>query len=73
MNVEKILLENSASPSRREFLKTSGMLVVGFSAAAVAGPFAAQAASASSTARGNCSGALMWPPSRRPCPLAPRA
>ena len=43
MNVEKILLENSASPSRREFLKTSGMLVVGFSAAAVAGPFAAQA------------------------------
>ena len=41
MNVEKILLENSASPSRREFLKTSGMLVVGFSAAAVAGPFAA--------------------------------
>jgi hypothetical protein len=32
MNVEKILLENSASPSRREFLKTSGMLVVGFSA-----------------------------------------
>jgi nicotinate dehydrogenase subunit B len=46
MNVEKILLENSASPSRREFLKTSGMLVVSFSAAAVAGPFAAQAASA---------------------------
>jgi CO/xanthine dehydrogenase Mo-binding subunit len=44
MNVEKILLENSASPSRREFLKTSGMLVVGFSAAAVAGPFAGQAA-----------------------------
>ena len=43
MNVEKILLENSTSPSRREFLKTSGMLVVGFSAAAVAGPFAAQA------------------------------
>ena len=43
MNVEKILLETSASPSRREFLKTSGMLVVGFSAAAVAGPFAAQA------------------------------
>jgi CO/xanthine dehydrogenase Mo-binding subunit len=42
MNVEKILLENSDSPSRREFLKTSGMLVVGFSAAAVAGPFAAQ-------------------------------
>jgi nicotinate dehydrogenase subunit B len=43
MNIEKILLENSASPSRREFLKTSGMLVVGFSAAAVAGPFAASA------------------------------
>ena len=43
MNIEKILLENSPSPSRREFLKTSGMLVVGFSAAAVAGPFAAQA------------------------------
>jgi len=43
MNVEKILLEHSTSPSRREFLKTSGMLVVGFSAAAVAGPFAAQA------------------------------
>jgi CO/xanthine dehydrogenase Mo-binding subunit len=43
MNVEKILLEHSTSPSRREFLKTSGMLVVGISAAAVAGPFAAQA------------------------------
>ena len=43
MNIEKILLENSASPSRREFLKTSGMLVVGFSAAAVAGPFTASA------------------------------
>jgi nicotinate dehydrogenase subunit B len=43
MNVETILLEHSATPSRREFLKTSGMLVVGISAAAVAGPFAAQA------------------------------
>src|SRR6185503_17892712 len=43
MNIEKILLGNSASPSRRDFLKTSGMLVVGFSAAAVAGPLAAQA------------------------------
>ena len=43
MNLETILLENSASPSRREFLKTSGMLVVGFSAAAVAGPFAPSA------------------------------
>jgi len=43
MNVEKILLEHSTSPSRREFLKTSGMLVVGISAAAVAGPFAVEA------------------------------
>jgi nicotinate dehydrogenase subunit B len=43
MNVEKILLENSATPSRREFLKTSGMLVVSFSAAAIAGPFATEA------------------------------
>ena len=50
MNIEKILLENSATPSRREFLKTSGMLVVGFSAAAVASPFAAQ--SAAQAARG---------------------
>jgi len=43
MNVEKILLENSTSPSRRDFLKTSGMLIVGVGAAAVAGPFVAQA------------------------------
>jgi len=39
MNIEKILLEHGATPSRREFLKTSGMLVVGVSAAAVVGPF----------------------------------
>ena len=39
MNIEKILLEHCATPSRREFLKTSGMLVVGVSAAAVVGPF----------------------------------
>jgi CO/xanthine dehydrogenase Mo-binding subunit len=39
MNIDKILLENTASPSRRAFLKTSGMLVVGVSAAAVVGPF----------------------------------
>jgi nicotinate dehydrogenase subunit B len=43
MNIDKILLENSATPSRREFLKTSGMLVVGVSAAAVVGPFATDA------------------------------
>ena len=50
MNIEKILLENSATPSRREFLKTSGMLIVGVSAAAVAGPFVAEAGA--QTARG---------------------
>jgi nicotinate dehydrogenase subunit B len=43
MNVEKILLENSTNPSRRDFLKTSGMLIVGVGAAAVAGPFVAEA------------------------------
>ena len=43
MNIEKILLESSTAPSRREFLKTSGMLIVGVSAAAVAGPFVAEA------------------------------
>jgi len=32
---------NTCSPSRREFLKTSGLLVVSFSAAAAAGPIAA--------------------------------
>jgi nicotinate dehydrogenase subunit B len=42
MNVHKILLDNAASPSRREFLKTSGMLVVGVTAAAVAGPLATE-------------------------------
>ena len=46
MNVEKILLESSTNPSRRDFLKTSGMLIVGVSAAAVAGPFAAREAGA---------------------------
>jgi CO/xanthine dehydrogenase Mo-binding subunit len=50
MNIQKILLDNSATPSRREFLKTSGMLIVGVSAAAVAGPFVAEAAA--QTARG---------------------
>jgi len=44
MNIEKILLEHTAAPSRREFLKTSGMLVVGVSAAAVVGPFVSDAA-----------------------------
>jgi len=44
MNIEKILLEHSATPSRREFLKTSGMLVVGVSAATVVGPFVSDAA-----------------------------
>ena len=44
MNIDKILLENTASPSRRAFLKTSGMLVVGVSAAAVVGPFVPEAA-----------------------------
>ncbi|HEY3161490.1 MAG TPA: molybdopterin cofactor-binding domain-containing protein [Vicinamibacterales bacterium] len=43
MNIEKILLEHCATPSRREFLKTSGMLVVGVSAAAVVGPFVTDA------------------------------
>jgi len=33
MNIEKILLDNSPTPTRREFLKTSGMLIVGVSAA----------------------------------------
>jgi len=51
MNIEKILLEHSATPSRREFLKTSGMLVVGVSAAAVVGPFVA-GAGAQDAARG---------------------
>src|SRR5438874_1792295 len=44
MNIERILLENSATPSRREFLKTSGMLIVGVGAASVAGPFVSDAA-----------------------------
>jgi len=44
MNIDKILLDNTASPSRRAFLKTSGMLVVGVSAAAVVGPFVPEAA-----------------------------
>jgi len=44
MNIEKILLEHSATPTRREFLKTSGMLVVGVSAATVVGPFVSDAA-----------------------------
>ncbi|HKC55172.1 MAG TPA: molybdopterin cofactor-binding domain-containing protein [Vicinamibacterales bacterium] len=39
MNIEKILLEHSATPSRREFLRTSGMLIVGVGAAGVVGPF----------------------------------
>ncbi|HYS27316.1 MAG TPA: molybdopterin cofactor-binding domain-containing protein [Vicinamibacterales bacterium] len=51
MNIEKILLEHSATPSRREFLRTSGMLVVGVSAAAVVGPFVA-GAGAQDAARG---------------------
>jgi len=36
------LLSGRAAPSRRDFLKTSGLLVVTFSAGSVAGPFAAQ-------------------------------
>ena len=43
MNIEKILLEHTAAPSRREFLKTSGMLIVGIGAAAAAAPFVAEA------------------------------
>jgi len=38
MTIEDILLQ-STSPSRRDFLKTSGMLVVGVGATAVVGPF----------------------------------
>jgi nicotinate dehydrogenase subunit B len=52
MNVEQILLESSTTPSRREFLKTSGMLVVGFSAAAIAGPFGADAGAQAQGTRG---------------------
>ena len=51
MNIEKILLEHSATPSRREFLRTSGRLVVGVSAATVVGPFVA-GAGAQDAARG---------------------
>src|ERR1041384_7549873 len=36
------LLSGRAAPSRRDFLKTSGLLVVTFSAGSVAGPLAAQ-------------------------------
>ena len=44
--VEELLEEWNATISRRNFLKSSGLLVVSFSAAAIVGanPFAAQAA-----------------------------
>ena len=38
-HIEDLLEERIATTSRRDFLKTSGMLVVSFGAAAVAGPF----------------------------------
>ncbi len=43
-HIEEILERRSGTTSRRDFLKTSGMLVVSFSAVAAAGPFAAGAA-----------------------------
>jgi len=42
--VEKLLDERSGTTSRRDFLKTSGMLVVSFSAASLAGPLATSVA-----------------------------
>ena len=44
MNTIDTLLERFATPSRRDFLRTSGRLVVGFTAAAHAGPFVSLAA-----------------------------
>jgi len=40
-HIEDLLEERNGATSRRDFLKTSGMLVVSFSAAAVAAPFVA--------------------------------
>ena len=42
-HIDELLGKRHASPSRRDFLKASGMLVVSFSAAAAAGPFAREA------------------------------
>ena len=38
-HIEDLLEQRNGATSRRDFLKTSGMLVVSFSAAAVAAPF----------------------------------
>jgi CO/xanthine dehydrogenase Mo-binding subunit len=43
-------LERNAATSRRDFLKTSGLLVVSFSASRIAGPFAAEAGQAAMAA-----------------------
>ena len=42
-HIEDVLKKQSGTASRRDFLMTSGMLVVSVSAAAVAGPFVAVA------------------------------
>ncbi len=42
-HIEDLLEKRNGTASRRDFLKTSGILVVSFSAAAVAGPFTAAA------------------------------
>ncbi len=50
--IEKALLASSPSASRRDFLKTSGMLVVSVGAAALAGPLADVASAQGAPARG---------------------
>ena len=49
--IEALLEEWSGTPSRRTFLKSSGLLVVSIGAAAAAGPFASLAQDASAQAR----------------------
>jgi nicotinate dehydrogenase subunit B len=52
MNTIDTLLEKFANPSRREFLKTSGRLIVGFTAAAHAGPLVSLAGAQAAQGRG---------------------
>ena len=52
MNTIDTLLDTFASPSRREFLKTSGRLVVGFTAAAHAGPLVSLASAQAAQGQG---------------------